>query len=152
VYASRDDRVGLQFDMLTEAARVVRPARQKVPGTRRSVMIGGYVFVKGQPQVNGGKVQWTTRHLANHGETLGLRLVDEFHLLSYREQPPRCLCTHTRKAHVEHPEPGCPSCDCTEFRLDKTQGHARRNFSTMLVFRDESVWDGNETIQLGLIG
>lgn len=139
-YASRADRVGLQFDMLSAAAEVIQPARRQVPGTRRTEMVGGYVFVKGQPQVNGGKVQWTTRHLANHGEALGLRLVDEIHLPSYREQPPRCLCTHTRKAHIEHSEPGCPNCDCTEFRLDRSQQHTRRNFSTFLVFRDESLW------------
>lgn len=140
-YASRDDRVGLQFDMLTAGAEVIKPARRKIPGTRRTEMKGGFIFVKGQPMVNGGKMQWTTRQLANHGESLGLRVIAEFHFLSYRDQPPRCLCTHTRKAHIAHPEPGCPSCDCTEFRLDKSQDHPRINFSTFIVFRDERLWE-----------
>lgn len=141
-YASRSDREGLQFEMLAEAARVVRPARRPISGTRRTHLVGGYVLCKGQSMVNGGRMQWTTRHLANFGEDkLGMRLVDELHLKSYRAQPPRCAtCGHYRS---DHPDDGAcgrtrrskPPCSCTEFILSTAQDHARRNFSTLLVFR-----------------
>lgn len=68
----------------------------------------GMLLVKCQDQVNGGKVRWQTREFADHAESLGCRLVDMLHIRSYRPQPP-----------------------------GRTQQHARRNFSTMLVLRKE---------------
>ena len=69
----------------------------------------GVLLVKCQDQVNGGKVRWQTRIFADHAETLGHRLVDRFDLPSYRAQPP-----------------------------GRSQQHARRNTSALLVFRLES--------------
>jgi hypothetical protein len=74
----------------------------------RVTQVGGYVLVKCQDQVNGGKVRWQTREFAAHAESLGCRLVDALHLPSYRPQPE-----------------------------GRTQQHARRNYSTMLVLRRE---------------
>jgi hypothetical protein len=69
--------------------------------------IGGHLLVKCQDQVNGGKKRWQTIEFANHGQTvLGMPLVDQFHLQSYRPQP-----------------------------NGTTQQHSRGNYSTLLVFR-----------------
>lgn len=74
----------------------------------------GYVLVKCQAQVCGGAVRWQDREFADHGESLGLTLVDRFDLLGKgRKQPPR-----TRKD-------GKPS----------VQQHAHGRPSTLLVFR-----------------
>jgi SAM-dependent methyltransferase len=66
----------------------------------------GHLLVKCQNQVNGGKVRWQTRDFAAHGEMLGLTHLDELQMLAYREQP----------AGVR-------------------QVHARRNYSTLLIFQ-----------------
>ena len=65
----------------------------------------GVLLVKCQDQVNGGKVKWQTREFADHAESIGCRLVDMLHLPSYRPQP-----------------------------TGRRQEHARRNYSTLLVF------------------
>lgn len=70
---------------------------------------GGYLLAKCQDQVNGGHVRWQTHRLAVEGFAAGLDLVDELHVLGGREQPP-----------------------------GRRQAHARRNFSTLLVFRAAS--------------
>jgi hypothetical protein len=75
----------------------------------RVLRVGGTLLVKCQDQVNGGKVRWQTREFADHAEGLGCRLVDQMHIRSYRPQPP-----------------------------GRTQQHARRNYSTMLVLRRET--------------
>lgn len=64
----------------------------------------GFVIVKCQAQVNGGKVRWQPRDVAEFGEALGLRHRDELHLIGGREQP-----------------------------AGRSQQHARRNFSTFVV-------------------
>jgi len=69
---------------------------------------GGMLLVKCQDQVCSGKVRWQTRIFADHAESLGHRLVDRFDLASYRAQP-----------------------------AGRRQVHARRNTSTLLVFRLE---------------
>lgn len=75
----------------------------------------GHLLVKCQDQVCGGKVRWQGLEFANHGTlNLKLDLVDRFDLLTRgRSQPER------RRTD------GKPS----------IQGHARRNGSTLLVFR-----------------
>ena len=65
-----------------------------------------YLLVKCQDQVCSGRVQWQTRIFADHGESLGLRLVDMLHVQGYRKQP-----------------------------AGRVQVHARRDYSTLLVFR-----------------
>jgi len=67
---------------------------------------GGYLLVKCQNQVCSGKVRWQTDWYARWARAAGLEKVDELHMLSYRPQP-----------------------------SGRRQVHARRNHSTMLVFR-----------------
>lgn len=139
-WASADDRHELMRLMMTEGRRLLIPARTPVPGTRRTELIGGYLLFKCQDQVNSGRVHWQTRMFADHGEKLGMTLVDMLHLRSYRAQPEKCeTCHHTRKAHPQDGRctkvaKGAP-CTCEEFVLDTSQDHARRNYSTLLVFR-----------------
>jgi hypothetical protein len=91
-YASTAARHGLLFDGMNECARVLTP--------------GGYLLVKVQDSVSGGRVRWQTMEAALHGEGLGLRLVDSFLYMGRRKQPE-----------------------------GRGQVHARRNYSTLLVFR-----------------
>jgi hypothetical protein len=90
-YVGWRERHALIREGMTECERVLRPK--------------GYLLVKCQDQVCGGKVRWQTREFADHGESLGLRLRSSFLLRSYREQDPK-----------------------------RGQQHERRNFSTLLVF------------------
>ncbi len=92
VVDTREGRHQLIREGITECARVLAPE--------------GYLLVKCQDQVEGGKVRWQTRMFADHGEGLGLALIDSLLMLAYRAQP------HGRR-----------------------QVHARRNLSTLLVFR-----------------
>ena len=71
----------------------------------RVVRPGGTVLFKCQDQVEGGRVRWQTHTFAAHGETLGLELVDLLLFPSYRPQP-----------------------------SGRSQHHARRNYSSLLVF------------------
>ena len=66
----------------------------------------GYVLVKCMDQVCSGHVRWQTDEFSAHAQSLGLRKVDRFDLLSSRPQPP-----------------------------GRRQIHARRNYSTLLVFK-----------------
>jgi hypothetical protein len=66
----------------------------------------GTLLLKCQDQVCSGKERWQTIEFANHAATLGLGLVDRFDILSYRPQP-----------------------------AGRRQVHARRNSSTLLVFK-----------------
>ena len=70
------------------------------------VLGDGYLLVKCQDQVCSGKVRWQTIDFTNHAASLGLGLVDRFDFLSYRAQP-----------------------------AGRRQVHARRNASTLLVFK-----------------
>jgi SAM-dependent methyltransferase len=80
--------------------------RDGITECKRVLALDGHLLVKCQDQVNGGKVRWQTHEFTGHAQTLGLRLVDAFLILGHREQP-----AGTR------------------------QVHARRNYSTLLVFR-----------------
>ena len=66
----------------------------------------GYLLVKCQDQVCSGQVRWQTIEFTNHAGEHGAKLVDSFLFPGYREQPP-----------------------------GRRQVHARRNYSTLLVFR-----------------
>lgn len=98
-YASPKERIQLIYDGMMNCAYVTAP--------------GGYMLVKCQDQVCGGKVHWQTRIFGSFN-VFGFELVDRFDMLRQpRPQPPR-----TRKD-------GKPS----------TQQHAARNYSTLLVLR-----------------
>lgn len=71
----------------------------------------GCLLVKCQDQVVSGKVRWQTHLVIEHAERLGLGLVDRFDLLGGRAQPD-----------------------------GRTQCHARRNASTLLVFKRGATW------------
>lgn len=75
-YASWQGRHALIREGITECARVTVPA--------------GYVLVKCQAQVCSGAIRWQDREFADHGESVGLVLVDRFDLLGKgRAQPAR---------------------------------------------------------------
>lgn len=94
--ATRDQRLDLIEAGLAECARVLKP--------------GGYLLVKCQDQVEGGKVRWQTdRVTAAATGPLELVKVDAFLFRSYRPQP-----------------------------AGRTQQHARRNYSTLFVFQKEA--------------
>lgn len=67
---------------------------------------GGRLLVKVQDQVNGGRVRWQTDMATSHGRRLGLEKVDVLMMLGGRPQPE-----------------------------GRRQVHARRNYSSLLVFR-----------------
>jgi len=71
----------------------------------------GYLLLKCQDQVCSGHVRWQTIEFTNHARWLGLGLVDSFLIIGGRPQPPG-----TR------------------------QVHARRNYSTLLVFKKGALW------------
>lgn len=70
------------------------------------VLGDGYLLLKCQDQVCSGKVRWQTFHFTMCAAGQGLGLVDRFDFLSYRAQP-----------------------------NGRRQVHARRNASTLLVFK-----------------
>lgn len=84
----------------------VRLTRPAVKVQGRTEPVGGYVLVKCQDQVVSGAVRWQVDEITRFAESLGLVKVDMFTLNSYRAQP------HGRSQH-----------------------HARRNGSTLLVFQ-----------------
>lgn len=73
---------------------------------RRMLDQNGRLLVKCMDQVSSGRVQWQTLLMADHAKGLGLRLVDMLHLVGHRKQPP-----------------------------GRRQMHARRNYSTLMVFQ-----------------
>jgi hypothetical protein len=67
----------------------------------------GFVLVKCQDQVVSGRVHWQTRIFADYAEQVcGLELIDMLHVQGYRKQPE-----------------------------GRRQVHARRDYSTLLVFK-----------------
>jgi hypothetical protein len=76
----------------------------------RVLQRGGHLIVKCQDQVVSGAVHWQTRLFADHAEFHGCRLVDMLHVQGYRKQPP-----------------------------GRRQLHARRDYSTALVFAKRGV-------------
>jgi hypothetical protein len=75
----------------------------------RVVVNRGVVLAKCQDQVASGKVWWQSDMLTAVGAEVGLTKIDELLMPSYRAQPP-----------------------------GRRQIHARRNYSTLLVFRKEA--------------
>lgn len=73
----------------------------------QTVEPGGYLLTKCQPQVAGGRVRWQPRRLANALEQHGWTIEDELH-----------------RQYNPIPQPG-----------NRTQQHARRNYSTLVIAR-----------------
>lgn len=91
------ERIEIIKDMITEAQRISRH----------------HVLVKCQAQVCSGAVRWQDRIFADHGEALGMTLLDRFDMVpNHRPQP-----THNSDGS------------------ERRQVHARRNNSTLLVFK-----------------
>lgn len=80
--------------------------RDGITEAARILKPGGRLLFKCQDQVSSGKVHWQTRTMADHGESTGFLLDDMMFFPSYRKQPE-----------------------------GRRQVHARRNYSTLLVFR-----------------
>lgn len=91
-YMSPDERDKLIADGMTECHRVLAP--------------GGHLLVKCQDQVVSGKKRWQTKKAFTHGNMIGLSLVDELLVQSYRAQPE-----------------------------GRSQKHSRIDFSNLMVFR-----------------
>lgn len=66
----------------------------------------GHLLVKCQAQINSGREYWQDREFADHAEAQGCKMVDRFDLVGHRPQP-----------------------------AGRRQLHARRNHSTLLVFK-----------------
>lgn len=92
VEATRDERLSLILDGMSEAARVL--------------IADGYLLVKVQDQVNGGKVRWQSDLCSEHAKSVNLEKVDLFLFRSYRPQP-----------------------------ANRRQLTARRNYSSLIVFK-----------------
>lgn len=78
---TRAERERLILDMVAEGARLARRT----------------LLVKGQDQVNGGKVRWQTREIVEHAEAHGFVLVDSLVMLGGRPQPPGRRQVHARR-------------------------------------------------------
>ena len=74
--------------------------------TARVTKPGGYLLVKLQDQVVSGRVTWQTIDATNHAASIGLRLADSLLFTGGRKQP-----------------------------AGRRQIHARRNYSTLLIFQ-----------------
>jgi hypothetical protein len=101
----------------------------------------GVIVVKCMDQVVSGSVTWQTIRIANTMEDLNCVLEDALHLEGYRRQPTTDEC-HECKGTGKVPhwdgEPlgvmVCAKCQGAG-RVQRRQVHARRNYSSMLVFR-----------------
>lgn len=100
-----DDRYGVATTGVSWQARHAL-IRSGITEAARVLVAGGVLLVKCQDQVCAGAVRWQTREFADHAELVGCTLVDQLHLLGHR------------------PQPG-----------GRSQHHARRNYSTLLVCR-----------------
>lgn len=97
---------------LEECSRVLRPVRRSAPK--------GYLFVRCQDYISGGKFWPGTYYTHRKAESLGLEQVDR---IEYLVKSPRPQPTRTRLDRS------------TGKRVRSRQQHARRNISTLLVYR-----------------
>lgn len=146
-WASAPARIRLICMMMTEGNRVLRPWHPDRPS--------GKLMVKCQAQVNSGSYWPQPMTFTEHGQSLGLELIDEILYPSYRPQPRRSTCVHCgeklmlRKdgmwGTVKRSVPvtftctrpngaGVPEAVPHEPGRDE-QDHAARNYSTLLVFQ-----------------
>ena len=114
------DRMDLCRRGIIECARVLKP--------------GGTLLVKCQDQVVSGAVRFQTLDFANVGVAAGCALVDRLDYLSYRPQPSTRPCSPCGGLGVLGDLGRCGACDGAG-EVATRQIHARRNASTLLVFR-----------------
>lgn len=129
-YRSNDDTHRLITDGAVECARVVRRK--------------GFLIVKCQAQVNGGRVRWQPRLVTNAvlERAAGTwELKDELFLFAVagRPQPPRKCKSCRGDGWYSNTQDGgyretCGICNGTGW-VPMVQQHAARNYSTFLVFR-----------------
>jgi hypothetical protein len=148
-YLTVDERLTLMRDGMKEAARLVKPK--------------GIVLFKLQDQVVSGEKVWQRMLFANYGETIGLELVDELHVVGYRAQPQRKCKRCAGVGRVSCPGPStepktqrgrdeaglvkgvdycygmhmghdCPDCGGSG-KVDMVQKHSASNVSTLQCYR-----------------
>lgn len=103
--AEIDERYGVH--VVASRADRHQLIRDGITECLRVLKPGGILLAKCQDQVNGGKVRWQTIEFTRHAETVGPAvLIDMLHMLGGRPQPE-----------------------------GRSQQHARRNMSTLLVLR-----------------
>ena len=100
------DAEGFSFRLPEDKERAQIPARVDLPSARW-LRSGGVLLLKCQDQVCSGKVRWQTIEFANHAASCGgMTLEDVFMPTGHR------------------PQPG-----------GRRQLHARRNYSSLMVFQ-----------------
>lgn len=152
-WATAEGRIQLIRDMMTEAARVLRPPRRLDDGS----LDGGIMLVKCQNQVNSARKWWQDQLFTRHAEHLGFTLEDQFLFESYRPQPLRSTCVHcgskimrrengmwgnlVRSSAVSYTCVSQPVGTQTEGQVVAhepgrlEQDHSASNYSTLLVLR-----------------
>lgn len=103
--SSSDDAYGVAGEYLSARGKHELIA-QGISSCAQVLEPGGVLLLKCQDQVNGGRVRWQTMEFTLHAAQHNLELVDMLHLVGGRKQPE-----------------------------GRGQQHARRNYSTLLVFR-----------------
>ena len=78
-----EDRLALVYRGLRECTRVVKP--------------GGYLLVKCQDQVAGGRVRWMTHNIIDQAASRGCPLVERFDMPPARPQPAGRRQLHARR-------------------------------------------------------
>lgn len=134
-------RMSLLDAGFSEALRVVRP--------------GGVLLYKVMDQVVGTHVSWQAKHVWRTGLEHGCEQIDELILRSNSQQPRRGTCTPCGRSVMmrkdgmwatvnkgKDPEPWLQAAQrvCSDMRrhvtvVEDEQQHARRNYSTLLIFR-----------------
>lgn len=135
VRASVEERHQAIKDGMVELCRVVKPKTRK--------QAGGLVLVKCMAQVCNGKIWWQDRIFADHGEDIGLELVDRFDMLGGgRDQPERFrFFCQACDARLSVPRGTSEPRDCklhpsAEKRRERSrQEHGYFRPSTLLLFR-----------------
>ncbi len=125
-YRPVEEQLGIIGKGLRECVRVTKPR--------------GMVLVKYMSQVVSGSIVWQEFDIPFAMQEFGCELIDSFHLEGYRKQPTHDRCkacdgTGWRRHTVDPSE--CWACDSTG-KVPRRQAHARRNYSTLGIFRRQS--------------
>lgn len=124
------DRYGL-VDAPKTPAGVQELLEQGLAEVGRVVKPGGVVLVKCQDYITSGRLWLGTHRTLSHALELGFDVVDRLeHVAGVRPQPGN----RTRK-HTACNGAGCDAEECDDGRVPSGQQHARRNLSTLFVFR-----------------
>lgn len=127
-YLTVNERLRLLADGMRSASLMLDP--------------GSILLFKLQDQVVSGEKVWQRMLMADHGADIGLRLVDELHVVGYRAQPQRKCKVCGGKGAVWNPEitttfnavKGCPDCGGSG-KVDMVQKHSASNVSTLQIYR-----------------